>query len=169
MDRFLDPIWIQRGSDALRETLDVDHASKVAMVQFLLDEGFWNKETLKSFDAALQRFNDCLNPGKSANFKLCEVWALMKRFRRPQLLYALCEDLGFERPRERTSDERQQELLARIADNQQRLVALVEADMAELARLGQVPKLRLHPAVREGRGSFSRPDDTAADYSEGGF
>lgn len=107
-----DENWQQTGLTALRETLDVDGHTRKAMIEFLFAEGFWDTSRL-SWDAAVARWNDCLNPTKPAFFKLGELWALMRRFGRHHLLLALAEDLGYELRRKPT-EERRQDLLARI-------------------------------------------------------
>lgn len=170
MDRFLDPIWMQRNLDALRETLDVDPAMRRDMIQFLFDEGLWDRETL-SWSGAEARFAGCLNPSKQVFFKFSEILALMKRFRRYALLYAICEDLGFERPRQKPTEERRQELMQRLVDTEQKLLDELTAGRAELARLDEAPNVHLHPAIKEGRGSFSQQDPAARDagHGKGGF
>src|SRR5690348_3465057 len=121
---FLDIEWMQRGVDAMREMLDVDGATKRAMIEFLFEEGFWDRTTLKSWEAAEEKFTNCLNPSKKVYFKIGEVWALMKRFRRYHLLDAMLEDLGCYPRREKPTEERRIELLERIAANQEKLLAL---------------------------------------------
>lgn len=151
----VDKLWMQRGLDALEEMFRVDDATKRDMIQFLFDEGFWDSSSLK-WSAAVVRFNDCLNPGKDRFFKLAELWALAKAFHRHQLLHAMAEDLGYYPVRERPSEERRQELLARIAAAEERMLAGVLDAKRELGLLGEAPSTpRMHPAIREGRGSFS--------------
>lgn len=160
----LDPMWMQRGWEALRDTLAVDDATKRDMIQFLLDEGFWDKSALK-WESAERKFNACLNPARNDYFKIYEIWALMKRFRRYQLLYAMADDLDF-RPLEMMStEERRQELLLRIAVAEEQLLKVKLAACAELETLDQPPEpVRVHPAFQEARGGFSR-----ADKHSGGF
>lgn len=154
----LDPMWMQRGWDALRETLNVDDTTKAAMIRFLLDEGFWDKEHL-SWEGAERRFNACLNPGRPEYFKIYELWALMKRFHRFQLLYAMAEDLSFRPLEPRPTEERRLELLERIAAAEERRNAEVSHARAELEKLDAAPDpVRVHPAFQESRGGFSRPD-----------
>jgi hypothetical protein len=130
----IDAQWMQRGLDALRSTLDVDGATKRRMIEVLFDEGFWDRERL-SQDAAISRFNDCLNPGKPAYFKIGEVWALMLHFERHELFFAMARDLGFE-VRRIPTEERRQSLLERIATATEAHAAMLAQATAELARLG---------------------------------
>lgn len=156
---FLNPQWVQQGLDALRATLDVDPALKRDMIQFLFDEGFWDEKKLQ-WESATSRFDGCLNPAKKDFFKFSEIWALMKKFRRHELFYAMADDLGFYRPREKPTEERRLELLEEIATTQQKLLDHLTSKQAELARLDQpAGNVRMHPAVVEGRGSFSRNSD----------
>jgi hypothetical protein len=150
---WLDPLWMQRGLDALRETLDVDASTKRDMIEYLFEEGFWDRDRL-SWDAAIARFNACLNPNKSEFFKLSELWALMKRFRRHQLLHTLAADLGCE-VRVIPTEERRQALLERLADAQETLATAQQEIAAELARLSPGETVRLHPAVRAQDAKFS--------------
>jgi len=157
-----DAVWVQRGLDALKLTLDVDPVLKQQMIDFLLEEGFWDRRRL-SDAAARTRFNACLNPGKPDFFKLSEIWALMKRFRRYELLYAMCADMGFEPPVQIPVRERRAELIRR----QQQLRQERDAELAEVERLLQQldveegadaderPSLRIHPAVREPGPAFN--------------
>jgi hypothetical protein len=133
----IDAQWAQRGLDAIRSTLDVDGATKRQMIEFLFEEGFWERGKL-SWDAAISRFNDCLNPGKPAFFKIGEVWALMLHFERHELFYAMARDLGFELRRIPT-EERRQSLLERIAIATEANTAIIAAATAELGRLGVEP------------------------------
>jgi hypothetical protein len=154
----LDPTWMQRGWEALRDTLTVDDATKREMIQFLLDEGFWDRKRLTKA-AAVARWNACMNPGKPEFFKLAEVWALMKRFRRFELLHAIVEDLCFERLKPKATEARRQELLERIAEVEGSLLTLLSAARAELDALDATPApARLHPAIYDGRGMFSQGD-----------
>lgn len=168
-----DPEWLQRSLDALRATLDVEPSLKQEMIQFLFDEGFWNAGSL-SPAAATVRFNACLNPGKPEFFKLSELWALMKRFQRYELLLAMCEDMGFERPRLIPTAMRRQVLMERLAIGQERLANELASIRAELERLDDVDdtqpeltiredaRVRIHPAMRERGAKFSMD-------GEGGF
>lgn len=131
---WIDAQWTQRGLDALRSTLDVDGTTKKAMIEFLFQEGFWDQDKL-TWDAAVSKFNDSLNPGKPAFFKLGEVWALMKRFDRHELFHVLAQDLGFE-VRRIPTEERRQGLLERVATAIESFEQEVAGAKAELARLG---------------------------------
>lgn len=168
----VDKLWMQRGLDALEEMFRVDDATKREMIQFLFDEGFWDASTLK-WSAAIARFNDCLNPAKDRFFKLAELWALAKAFHRHSVLHAMGEDLGYQRLREKPTEERRQELLARIATAEERMLGEVLPARRELELLDEPAEtVRMHPAIREGRGSFSQqtPNDTEPPiHHTGGF
>jgi hypothetical protein len=172
-----DPAWLQRGLDALKATLDVDSALKQQMIDFLLDEGFWDKGRLKP-DAARVRFNACMNPGKPEFFKLSELWALMKRFRRYELLLVICEDCGFDRPVQIPVASRRQDLLQHLDDlrvQHAEQVAAAEAQLRWLENERGVDSatasderglLRIHPAMRENGPRFAIDDDATG---KGGF
>lgn len=155
----VDEVWMQRGLDALDEMFRVSDATKRDMIQFLFDEGFWDKGRL-SWAAAVARFNDCLNPNKPQFFKISELWALMKAFRRHGLLHAIADDLGYQALRQMPTEERRQALLERIAAGQEALAALLAHAHAELADLDTKPVVRVHPALRDGRGAFCAADST---------
>lgn len=164
----VDEQWLQAGLDALEETFRVGDADKRDMIQFLFDEGFWNKEKL-TWTAAVARFNDCLNPNKNQFFKLSELWALMKSFERPQLLQAMASDLGYQPLRQVPSDERRQALLERIARAEEQLLDLIASSKRELAELDAPDaKVRIHPAIHERRGAFSVVTPDAPDGARGG-
>lgn len=129
-----DDVWARNAFRALKETLDADGALKRDMIQFLLDEGFWDNATLRNWDSAVARFNACLNPNKSEFFKIGELWALMKRFGRHQLFLAMADDLGYD-VRRRPTEERRIELLERIARALERSETEVSGSLAELERL----------------------------------
>lgn len=130
-----DENWQQLGLVALRETLDVDGHTRKAMIEYLFAEGFWDTSRL-SWDAAIARWNDCLNPSKTAFFKLGELWALMRQFGRHHLLLALADDLGYELRRKPT-EERRQELLARMVDTLTRTERELALARDALTRLEQ--------------------------------
>lgn len=153
----VDPKWMQRGWEALRETFNVDGATKRDMIQFLLDEGFWHKDRL-TWEGAEKRFNDCINPTRDTFFKLVELWALMKQFRRFHLLEVMADDLGFRPLVQMPTEERRLELLERIAAAEEQMLAVVGPARAELDKLDAAPEVRVHPAFQENRGGFSRPD-----------
>jgi hypothetical protein len=160
---WIDAQWTQRGLDAMRATLDVDGATKRQMIEFLFEEGLWDKERL-TWDAAVSRFNDCLNPGKPAFFKFGEVWALMLRFERHELFFAMARDFGFELRRMPT-EERRQLLLERIAVATEACTATVAGATAELARLGTDTSLSRGVAGQPTRFSLAAADEPPA----GGF
>lgn len=166
-----DSVWVQRGLDALKATLDVDPVLKQQMIDFLLDEGFWDRRRL-SDAAARTKFNACLNPGKPDFFKLSEIWALMKRFRRYELLFAMCEDMGFERPVQIPPRARRAELLRQLqaidqlrdaqAAEVQRLLAQLDQEEGEGADELPSGVVRVHPAMREPGPAFDlREQDEA--------
>lgn len=129
-----DEAWLRMALDAMRTTFGNDPHLKRDMIQFLLDEGFWDKDTLKSWEAATARFNDCLNPNKAQFFKVSEVWALMKRFDRPQLFLAMADDLGYE-VRKIPTEARRLACLERIANAYESCERSVGGAQAELQRL----------------------------------
>jgi hypothetical protein len=156
---WLDAVWLQRGLDALRETVDADPAMKRDMIEFLLDEGFWKREKL-DWESAIARFNACLNPNKPEYFRFVELWALMKRFHRHALFLAMAEDLGYE-VRHLPTEARRQALLERIATAcEQHNLVLAECS-GELRRIDSTPPGtgRFDPAVRAGTASFSLPTE----------
>ncbi|MGH8073679.1 MAG: hypothetical protein ACREO4_06350 [Lysobacter sp.] len=138
---WIDEQWLRMALDAMRDTFGNDPHLKRDMIQFLFDEGFWDAKTL-SWDAAVARFNGCLNPNKSEFFKTGELWALMKRFDRHQLFLAMATDLGYE-VRRIPTDERRQQLLERIAvayEGCERSVAGAAAELSRLAAPAPAPK-----------------------------
>jgi len=161
---WIDAGWAQRGLDALRSTLDVDGTTKKAMIEFLFHEGFWDQDKL-TWDAAISRFNDCLNPGKPAFFKLGEVWALMKRFERHELFHALAQDLGFE-VRRIPTEERRQALLQRVATAIEGFEEELAGARAELARLGPDAQPAVPRDLRHGQAPRFSID---GEYGAGGF
>lgn len=158
---FLDEGWFEDAYRALTDTLRVDARGKRDMIQFLLDEGFWDAEKL-SWPAAEARFNACLNRHKGdAHFKLGELCALMVRFDRHQFFLWQADMLGYE-VRRKASLERVQELAERALDLQERQEAETAALRAELQRLlDNIPDEAPKPAPRAGwdRPKFSRRGD----------
>lgn len=157
---FIDDTWLRNAMRALKATLDVDNRLKSQMVQFLFDEGFWDKEKL-SWDSAIARFNACLNPSKAEFFKLGEIWALMVRFQRHDLFLAMGEDLGYE-CRLRPSEERRQVLLERIAVATEQYAETIASSHALLQRMeapvpqpatGIIPGQRAQFSLGESHGS----------------
>lgn len=86
---------VNAASTRCAKCLAADGHQRKVMIQFLFDEGFWDAEKL-TWDAAIARWNDNLNPGKSAFWKNSELWALMSRFGRHHLFLAMADDLGYE-------------------------------------------------------------------------
>ena len=149
---FLSDAWVRDAFEALRETLRVSTKTRNDMIQFLFDEGFWDPEKL-TWDAAVARWNACLNPNKAdAFFKLGELWALMKRFDRHHLFLAMAEDLGYE-VRRRPTPERLQDLAEQLRDT----FATIQGLQEQLASLSAMPATSA-PLVRGSRPSFSRGD-----------
>lgn len=152
----IDETWLRKAHRALKETLEVgDDSLKRQMVQFLLDEGFWDANSLK-WESALERFNANNNPTKASYWKIGEVWALMLRFGRHDLAHAMAESLGYEL-RPIPTEERRQALL-------QRAVSLLEEShqqqaelRAEIERLAAMPVERTVPALPGARPHFSQP------------
>lgn len=134
---FIDDTWLRTAFTSLRATFDVDQKTKGQMVQFLLDEGFWQQDKL-TWDAAIARFNGCLNPNKAEFFKMGEIWALMSRFGRHELFHAMAADLGYEL-RVMPTEERRQQLLERIANSTERLETEIGSARAALERLAVNP------------------------------
>jgi hypothetical protein len=153
---WLDDQWFTGAGEALREMMEISPGQKRDMIQFLLDEGFWDAERL-SWEAAVTRFNACLNPNKrDASFKVSELWALAKRFDRHQLFVAIVQDLGYE-VRVKPTEERRQELLERIAVATEQCAAVLAGAKAELGRIDQAPAApRVHSAPRH---HFSKAAD----------
>jgi hypothetical protein len=162
---WLDAGWQERGLQALRDTLDVDPRTRKAMVQFLFDEGFWDGERL-SWDAAIARWNDCLNPTKPSFFKLGELWALMARFDRHHLFLAMADDLGYD-VRRKATEERQQELLERLTLLLERVDREASDVRSRLGRLGPAPEERAARAVAQVARFQRRGGDD--DMPPGGF
>lgn len=144
---WIDASWQDNGLQALRDTLDVDPRTRKAMVQFLFDEGFWDVDRL-SWDAAIARWNDCLNPTKASFFKFGELWALMARFDRHHLFAAMAHDLGYE-VRRKPTEERRQELMLRLATSMEHIERELGDTRAQLDRLrsGVEPNATRKPDV----------------------
>lgn len=159
-----DEAWLRTALDAMRTTFGNDPHLKKRMIEFLLDEGFWDKESLKSWDAATARFNDCLNPNKAQFFKVSEAWALMKRFDRPQLFLVMAEDLGYE-VRKIPTEARRLACLERIALAYEACQLTVGGAQAELQRLASPEAIRSGAggSVSGGKAHFSLSPDPALD------
>lgn len=158
---FIDETWLRKAHRALKETLEVDDATKRQMVQFLLDEGFWDANALK-WESAIGRFNDNNNPTKASYWKLGEVWALMLRFGRHDLAHAMAESLGYEM-RVIPTEERRQALLHRavvlIEESHQQQAEL----RAEIERLAVMPVERTVPSLPGSKPHFSYPETPSSD------
>jgi hypothetical protein len=157
---FIDETWLRKAHQALKGALEVDSNTRRDMIQFLFDEGFWDPEKL-SWDAAIARWNACLNPTKSEFFKLGEIWALCVRFNRPQLLLAMNESMGYE-ARPIPTEARRIALMEQILAAQQRFEQDHASSMADLERLMTQPIEQRLPSLPGQRPSFSLPDDRTA-------
>jgi hypothetical protein len=157
-DSWMDALWQARVHGALVETLDVAPDLKAQMVQFLFSSRLWSADKL-TWEAAHNRFNACLNPGKPEKFSTLELWALMRRFGRHQLFHAMADDLGYE-VRRKSTPEREQELLARIAraiEGCNAVVGLAQGDLRRMRR--ERPALRVHGAIAAGNANFDAEGD----------
>lgn len=154
---FIDDTWLRTAFTSLRATFDVDNKTKQLMVQFLLDEGFWQADKL-SWEAAIARFNGCLNPNKAEFFKMGEIWALMARFGRHELFHAMAADLGYEL-RVIPTEERRQQLLERIASSTERLEIEIGSARAALDRLTINPPAPLQVVHPGQKAHFSHGDE----------
>lgn len=155
---FLDDSWFERAFDALKETFPRDKHLRKEMIQFLYDEGFWDPEKL-SWEAAEKRFEGNTNPARSdTNWKLGEVWALMKRFGRHDFAIAMIDDLGYD-VRRKATEERLQDLLERATNALERSESTNAGLRAELARITN--GTTVEPRTRAGapRPHFSRADE----------
>lgn len=130
---WFDEHWLRNAYDALKAMFDVEQHVKMAMIQFLYDEGFWDVERL-SFDAAIARFNANLNPNKPEAWKIGELWAIASRFDRPQLFEAINADLGLE-TRRKPTEERRQDLQQRFVEGLERFNREFGGTNAALSRL----------------------------------
>lgn len=167
-----DETWLRTAFGALKDTLEVDQETKRQMIQFLLDEGFWDikpgpRGEAGVWDSAVARFNSCLNPHKPEFFKIGEVWALMKRFNRHQLFLALADDLGY-RVTQVPTEERRQATLQRLAEaleRNERELASARADLQRLD-LAEPPAPRGGATIPPFAGRFSI--DRAGESAEAG-
>lgn len=150
---YIDDTWLRKAHQALRQTFEVDASTRNEMIQFLFDEGFWDPEKLK-WESAVSRFNDNSNPTKETFWKLGEIWALMLRFGRHQLLHAMAESLGYEL-RAVPTEERRIALLEQILALQMRYDE-TQADLrSELQRLQATPFEQRTAALPGQRPHFS--------------
>lgn len=148
-----DPAWSQRALEALREMFAIDNHQRKVWIEFLFDEGFWDRDRL-SWDAAIARWNDNLNPGKPAFWKPSELWALASRFGRHHLFLAQAEDLGYE-VRRRPTEERRQQLLEHLAEQMDATERALSDARAQLARLQEAPTDRTVTPLRTSPRAFS--------------
>ncbi|WP_243350851.1 phage regulatory CII family protein [Stenotrophomonas acidaminiphila] len=151
-----DEAWLRSAFAALKQTLDVDARTRNEMVQFLLDEGFWDKDKLTTWESAVAKFNSCMNPNKAEFFKIGELWALMKRFGRHQLFLAMAADLGYEVRRVPTEERREQLLEQLTQANEQHALVLARI-AAALEQLNAAPRQQ-HQVAPGMRAQFSLPE-----------
>lgn len=109
--QWFDESWLRNAYDALKAMFDVEPHVKTAMIQFLFDEGFWDKESL-TWDAAVARYDANKNPNKTAKWSPGELLALAIRFNRPQFFIMANDELGLE-TRQKATEERRQDLQQR--------------------------------------------------------
>lgn len=152
---WLTPAWKQRGLDALKRTVDSSPELKNAMITFLRDTGLWDPDA--QWSTAVSRFNACLRPADPERFQTMHLWALMKEFGEHTFFLAMADDLGYE-VRRKSTEERQQELLERIAVALEQNAAVSGQALRELGSLGnQGLAARMNEAFKQGAGSFSLP------------
>lgn len=151
--RWLDPSWQQRGVDALRADFDVSAQLKREMIEFLFETGLYKTDSLK-FDAAVTRFNGCLNPGSQYMFKLSEVRALSRHFERFESLKLWADDTGHQPLCRVPTEARIAALLERIATALETNKGLVNDAFRDLSALGFKMPVHVHPAIQSGEGSF---------------
>lgn len=152
--------WLARGHQALLATFPPRTRKQFAAL--MLDTGLWNKSRL-SLESAVARVGDCLNPqnGGGQSFKLSEIWLWMRESGNHALFDAIADDLGY-RTDPIPSEQRQQELLARIDDR----LSAVLAEISDLQALreqliGCPAATPSSPAPRLAAVRFSRDaDDT---------
>jgi hypothetical protein len=158
--KWLTAEWQQKCLDAMRETLDVHADLKREMVEFLLREGLWDASKL-GWEAAVTKFNACLRPESRECFSNLVLWALVKRFDRLSWFYAMADDLGFEIPRRKATEERRIELLERYTaalEQTNKLLASAADDFRGID--SHDTALRIHRVIREGGAHFSIADDS---------
>ena len=147
--RWIDETWLHDALAALKATCDVDAHTRNEMIQFLLDNGFWDQEKLKDWASAVAKFNSCLNPNKAEFFKIGELWALMRRFGRHQLFLAMAADLGYE-VRPIPTEHRRQALMQQLLDAQAQCAAASERVASQLERLSTAAPVVGVPSVLRG-------------------
>lgn len=156
---YIDETWLRKAFQSLREVVDVDDHTRRKMIQFLMDEGFWDS-TLK-WETAEAKWNSCKNPNKSEFFKIGEIWALMLRFGRYQLFQAMADSFGAQIVWLPT-EARRQAVLERLADSYDRFELDQAAARAELERLATAPIEPRAPGVVPGsRAQFSAAGNNA--------
>lgn len=158
---WLTPAWFDRAHKALmRDFGDVPDGLRKQMVAWLLANGFWDRERL-TWDSAMQRFADCLHPGKHQKFGLLEILALATAFDRTA--FASLFPAGTTTPTDRTLDtaERLNAVLSEAAGLALELIG----------SLGYTPVRdpRMHPRMREAAAPvFDLPTPvTAGGWPEG--
>jgi hypothetical protein len=165
-DRWLSPEWMQLGLDALTETVGTGPDLKRQMIEFLLRSGLWDGSKM-TYESALNRFNACLNPSQPETFKTAHIWALMKRFGRHQLFFAMAKDLGYE-VRPVPTEERRLAAIERLTLAIEQGSDVINRARDELVHLEQPgAAVRPHAAFRAPGGSFSHGDGETSE--PGGF
>lgn len=150
-----DAAWFDRAHKAMLADFGDCPERKRAMVQFLFDAGFYDARKL-TFAAGVQRFTDCLHPGKPNKFSITEFWALSRAFGRFQTIGLMAEDMG-------AAPLRIVELVCRVLavsrEYSERLAHL-------MAGTGYAPPrdTRMHPHLRDAVPvlSLAEPDDADA-------
>lgn len=159
---WIEETWLHDALAALKATCDVDAHTRNEMIQFLLDNGFWDQEKLKDWASAVAKFNSCLNPNKAEFFKIGELWALMRRFGRHHLFLAMAADLGYE-VRPIPTEHRRQALMQQLLDVQAQCAAASERVASQLERLNTpAPEPRQGAVHGQGRAQFSSPNEWSA-------
>lgn len=138
--------------NALVETLADGADTKRLAIEFLLQSAQWDVTGVTP-ESAESRYNGNLNPAKKLNFRISEVWSLMRYLGRHQLLHAMAEDLGYEPLVRRPTEARKQEAYEKIHLELRRHNDAM-AQLAGQLGVADMAQLRIHPAYQDGVGSF---------------
>ncbi len=158
---FIDETWLRRAHQAVKAVFDVDEHTRNDMIQFLFDEGFWDRDKL-DWTAAITKFRGNCNPSKSEFWKISEVWAISLRFRRPHLMLAMAESMGhatYEIP----TEARRQALMTRMVELHERFDEQRAELQADMQRLAVAPVPERLPSVPGQRPIFSMKEETAVE------
>lgn len=153
---YIDETWLRKAFQALNAVVDVDDHTSGEMIQFLMDEGFWDPDM--KWETARAKWNSCRNPNKAEFFKISEIWALMLRFGRHQLFEAMAESFGAQiiwLP----TEARRQAVLERLARGFDRFEFEQSDARAELQRLATAPIEQRSPVLQGTRAQFSKDQD----------